>query len=143
MTTYQWLTVGLGALGFLITWTGLWFGAGRFLEQVRAEFKKHVGDERDKIIEKIDALKAEFEDDQRIQEDRFAEVSAAMREKVAQVEQHFRQHELYSERTYAQKGELEKATDRIEAAIRSIAADLKDDFRDRIDDLRKSFEPKH
>lgn len=135
-STYQWVTLGLGALGFLITWTGMWFGAGRFVEQMRAEFKKHVGDERDKIIEK-------FEESQRTQDHNFGEVGAAMRQYIADVEKKVREIEIYGRDNYVQKSEFEKATDRLTDAIKSMGADIKEDLRDRMDDLRKSFDAQH
>lgn len=143
MTIYQWVTLGLGALGFIGTWILMAFKLGQAVEQMKAGVREQIEEEREKIITKIDELERQFSEEQKIQDNRFGEVGAAMREKISQVEQHFRTFELYSERTYAQKGELEKATDRIEAAIKDMVNDLKDDFRDRIDDLRKSFEAKH
>ncbi len=143
MTTYQWVTIGLGALGFLITWTGMWFGAGRFVEQMRAEFKKHIGDERDKIIAEVDKLEEKFEDSQRTQDHNFGEVGAAMRQYITDVEKKVREIEIWGRDNYVQKSEFEKATDRLTDAIKSMGADIKEDLRDRLDDLRKSFEAKH
>lgn len=130
MTTYQWVTLGLGALGFLITWTGMWFGAGRFVEQMRAEFKKHVGDEREKIIAEVKKLEDEFEESQRSQDHNFGEVGAAMREKIATVENKLREVELWGRDNYVQKSEFEKATDRLTDAIKSMGADIKADIRE-------------
>ena len=142
MTTYQWMTIGLGALGFLITWTGMWFGAGRFVEQMRAEFKKHIGDEREKIIAEVEKLEEKFEDSQRSQDHNFGEVGAAMRQYIADVEKKVREVEIWGRDNYVQKSEFDKATDRLEAAIREWGTDIKADLRDRIDDLRKSFDAK-
>lgn len=143
MTTYQWVTVGLGSLGFLITWTGMWFGAGRFVEQMRAEFKKHVGDEREKIIAEIKTLEVKFQDEQKSQDHNFGEVGAAMRQYIADVEKKLREVELWGRDNFVHKSEFEKATDRLADAIKSMGADIKEDLRDRLDDLRKSFDAKH
>ncbi len=143
MTTYQWVTVGLGSLGFLITWTGMWFGAGRFVEQMRAEFKKHVGDEREKIVAEIKTLEAKFQDEQKSQDHNFGEVGAAMRQYIADVEKKLREVELWGRDNFVHKSEFEKATDRLADAIKSMGADIKEDLRDRLDDLRKSFDAKH
>jgi predicted ribosome quality control (RQC) complex YloA/Tae2 family protein len=142
MTTYQWVTLGLGAVGFLITWTGMWFGAGRFIEQIRAEFKKHIGDERDKIIAELKKLEDEFEESQRAQDHNFGEVGHAMREHIAKVEKQIREVEIWGRDNYVKKDEFEKATDRLTDAIKSVAVDIKSDIRERIDDLRDRIEQK-
>lgn len=142
MSTYQWLMLGLGASGFLITWTGMWFGAGRFVEQIRAEFKKHVGDERDKLIAELEKLEDKFEDSQRTQDHNFGEVGAALRQYIADVEKKAREIEMWGRDNYVQKSEFEKATDRLTDAIKSMGTDIKDDLRDRLDDLRKTFDAK-
>lgn len=130
MSNYQWVTIALGALGFLITWTGMWFGAGRFVEQMRAEFKKHIGDEREKIIAELKKLEEEFEDSQRAQDHNFGEVGAAMRQYIADVEKQLREVEIWGRDNYVQKSEFEKATDRLADAIKSMGADIKADIRE-------------
>lgn len=129
MTTNQWVTIGLGALGFLITWTGMWFGAGRFVEQMRAEFKKHVGDERDKIVSEIKKIEKDFHESQRDQDHNFGEVGAAMRQYIANVENKVREVEIWGRDNYVQKSEFEKATDRLADTIKSMGADIKADIR--------------
>lgn len=130
MSNYQWVTIALGALGFLITWTGMWFGAGRFVEQMRAEFKKHIGDEREKIIAELKKLEEEFEDSQRAQDHNFGEVGAAMRQKIADVEKQLNDVQIWGLNNYVQKSEFEKATDRLADAIKSMGADIKADIRE-------------
>lgn len=130
MSNYQWVTIALGALGFLITWTGMWFGAGRFVEQMRAEFKKHIGDEREKIIAELKKLEEEFEDSQRAQDHNFGEVGAAMRQYIADVEKQLREVEIWGRDNYVQKSEFERATDRLADAIKSMGADIKADIRE-------------
>ena len=129
MTTYQWVTLGLGALGFLITWTGMWFGAGRFVEQMRAEFKKHVGDEREKIIAELDKLERKFEESQGTQDHNFGEVGAAMRQYIADVEKKVREVEIYGRDHYVKKDEFVRATDSIRADIKALGAEIKSDLK--------------
>lgn len=140
MTTYQWVTLGLGALGFLGTWILGAFYLGRAVEQMRASVKEYIDAEQDKVLGKIGELERRFADEQKSQDHNFGEVGAAMREKISQVEQHVREVELYGERNYVQKGEFDKATDRLTDAIKSMAADIKSDIRERIDDLRERIE---
>jgi hypothetical protein len=143
MTTYQWMTLGLGALGFLATWLLGAFKLGRVVEQMRAAIKEDIDRERDKILSTISDLKDDFEDSQRAQDHNFGEVGAAMRQYIADVEKKVREVEIYGRDNYVQKSEFEKATDRLEAAIKAWGAEIKEDLRDRLDDLRKSFDAKH
>lgn len=143
MTTYQWVTLGLGALGFLGTWILGAFYLGRAVEQMRAAVKEYVDDERDKVLEKIEELERQFADDQKSQDHNYGEVGHAMRQHIADVEKKVREVELYGRDNYVQKDEFERAIGRIETAFKEMGADIKEDFRDRIDDLRKSFEAKH
>lgn len=129
MTTYQWATFVLGALGFLITWTGMWFGAGRFVEQMRAEFKKHIGDEREKIITEIKKLEDDFEESQRSQDHNFGEVGAAMRQYIADVEKKVREIEIYGRDNYVKIPDFEKAIDRMSETLKDSFNELKEDMR--------------
>lgn len=143
MTIYQWTTLGLGAMGFLGTWILGAFYLGRAVEQMRAAVKEYIDSERDKVLEKIDELEHRFSDEQRSQDHNFGEVGAAMRQYTADVEKKLREVEMWGRDNYVQKSEFEKATGRLETAIKEMGADIKEDLRDRIEDLRKSFEPKH
>lgn len=129
MTTYQWATFLLGALGFLITWTGMWFGAGRFVEQMRAEFKKHVGDELEKIFSEIKKIEKDFHESQRDQDHNFGEVGAAMRQFIANVEKKVHELEIYGRDNYVKIPDFEKAIDRMGETIKDAVADLKEDMR--------------
>jgi NAD-dependent DNA ligase len=140
MTTYQWVTLGLGALGFLATWILGAFKLGRVVEQMRAAIKKEIDNERDKLVSKLEELEEKFEQDQRMQDHNFGEVGAAMRQYIADVEKKVREVEIWGRDNYVQKGEFEKATDSIRSDIRAMGADIKSDFRDRIDGLSKRIE---
>jgi hypothetical protein len=140
MTTYQWVTLGLGALGFVATWILGAFKVGRAVEQMQGAVRKEIKDEREFIISKIEQLEDKFEADQRTQDHNFGEVGAAMRQYIADVEKKVREVEIWGRDNYVQKGEFEKATDSIRSDIRAMGADIKSDFRDRIDDLSKRIE---
>lgn len=140
---HQWISVGVAVVGFVGTWLFGAFRLGRAVEQMKAGVKEQIDDEREKIIDKIEALKSEFEESQKAQDHNYGEVGAAMRQFIADVEKKVRDVELYGERHYVQKGEFEKATNRLENAIKEMGSDIKDDLRERIEDLRKLFDPKH
>ena len=122
----SWIPIGLGALGFLITWSGMWFGAGLFLGKLREEFKEHVETERDKIVGLVRALEDKFEDEQRAQDDRFGEVGAAMRQYTADVEKKQREIEIWGRDNYVKKSEFET----MRQDIKDLARSIKDDFRE-------------
>lgn len=126
MTVYQWLTLGLGAAGFLLTWTLGWFGAGRFVEQVKAEVRKHIETERDKIVALLNELEQKFEDEQKTQDQHFGEVGAAMRQYTADVEKKVREIEIWSRDHYVQKSEFEN----MRQDIKDLAKSIKEDFRE-------------
>jgi hypothetical protein len=110
---------------------------------MRAAIKKDIDEERDKIVAKLEELEEKFEQDQRTQDHNFGEVGAAMRQYIADVEKKVREVEIWGRDNYVQKSEFEKATDSIRSDIRAMGADIKADLRDRMDDLRKSFDAKH
>lgn len=143
MTTYQWVTLGLGALGFLGTWVLGAFKLGRAVEQMRAGVREEIEEEREKIVAKIDAMEARFEADQRSQDHNFGEVGHAMRQHIRDVEKKIGEVEMWGRDNYVQKGEFDKATNRLESAIKEMGSDIKDDLRERIEDLRKIFEARH
>ena len=136
---YPWISVGVVILGFI--GQGLFgsFRLGQAVEQVKAALKKQIDDERDKVLAEIKKLEKQFSDEQRTQDHNFGEVGAAMRQYIADVEKKVREVEIYGRDHYVQKSDFEKATDSIRADIREMAADIKSDLRDRIDDLSKHF----
>lgn len=128
MTTYQWVTLGLGAFGFIGTWILGAFKLGRAVEQMRAGVREEIEEEREKIVEKIEAMEARFEADQKSQDHSFGEVGAAMRQYIADVEKKVREIEIWGRDNYVRKSEFEKATDAIRADIRAMGADIKADI---------------
>ena len=130
MTAYQWVTLGLGALGFIGTWILGAFKLGRAVEQMKASIHKDMKDERDKIFSRIDIIEDRFADDLRAQDHNFGEVGSAMRQYIADVEKKLREVEIWGRDNYVQKSEFEKATDQIRSDIRALGADIKHDIRE-------------
>lgn len=129
MTIYQWVTLGLGALGFLGTWILGAFRLGSAVEQMKAAVKKQIDDERDKIIDKIDAMEKRFEDDQKSQDHNFGEVGMSLRQYVADVEKKVREVEIYGRDNYVKIPDFEKAIDRLGETMTAAFADIKEDMR--------------
>lgn len=129
MTTYQWVTLGLGALGFIGTWVLGAFKLGRAVEQMRAGVREEIEEEREKIIAKIDAMEERFVTDQKTQDHNFGEVGAAMRQYIADVEKKVREVEIYGRDNYVKIPDFEKAIDRMGETFAGAIKDLKDDMR--------------
>jgi len=130
MTAYQWVTIGLGAIGFIGTWILGAFKLGQAVEQMKANAHKEVEEESDKIISKIGLIENRFSDDLRAQDHNFGEVGAAMRQYISDVEKKLREVEIWGRDNYVQKSEFEKATDQIRSDIRALGADIKHDIRE-------------
>ena len=129
MTTYQWVMLGLGALGFLGTWVLGAFKLGRAVEQMRAAVREEIEQEREKVIEKIEDLERRFDADQKTQDHNFGEVGAAMRQYIADVEKKVREVEIYGRDNYVKKDEFVRATDSIRADIKALGAEIKSDLK--------------
>jgi hypothetical protein len=129
MTFYQWVTVGAIVAGFLGTWLIGAFTLGRAVEQMKTGFKEEIGKEREKIMSRIESLEEKFLADQRAQDHNFGEVGAAMRQYIADVEKKVRENEIWGRDNFVQKGEFQKATDRIEEALKEFATDIRTDIR--------------
>lgn len=130
MTSYQWVTLGLGALGFIGTWILGAFKLGRAVEQMRAGVREEIEEEREKIIAKIDAMETRFETDQKAQDHNFGEVGAAMRQYIADVEKKVREVEIFGRDHYVQKEDFKDAIDKIGIQIREGNAEIKADLKE-------------
>ena len=130
MTLYQWVTLGLGAFGFLSTWILGAFKIGRAVEQMRAGVREEIKQERDSIVEKIEALERRFDADQKTQDHNFGEVGAAMRQYIADVEKKVREVEIYGRDNYVKLPDFEKAIERLSADFRNAVGEIRDDIRD-------------
>lgn len=130
MTLYQWVTLGLGAFGFLSTWILGAFKIGRAVEQMRAGVREEIKQERDSIVEKVEALERRFDADQKTQDHNFGEVGAAMRQYIADVEKKVREVEIYGRDNYVKLPDFEKAIERLSADFKSAVGEIRDDIRD-------------
>lgn len=139
VTGFQWATLILGVVAFLITWTGLAIGWGRLIEAVKADTTEKVSVASKALTIKLDALRTEFFTEQRSQDHNFGEVGAAMREYISKVEKEMHEIEIWGRDNFVLKDDFVKATDRLEDAIKGMAADIKTDFRN----LSNKIDAKH
>jgi hypothetical protein len=130
MELYQYLMLALGALGFLVTWILGAFKLGRAVEQMRMALREEANTERDKILERIEAIEDRFLADQKAQDHNFGEVGAAVRQYIADVEKKLREVEIYGRDNYVKITDFEKALDRVSGEIKTLAGEIKKDFRE-------------
>jgi hypothetical protein len=130
MTTYQWVTLGLGAFGFLSTWILGAFKIGRAVEQMRAGVREEIKQERNSIVAKIEELERRFDADQKTQDHNFGEVGAAMRQYIADVEKKVREVEIYGRDNYVKIPDFERAIERLSADFKTAVSEIRDDIRD-------------
>ncbi len=113
-------------LNILVTSGGLVWAVAN----IKADLKQNIADAREDTAAEIAKLRAEFLADQKSQDHRFGEVGAAMRQYIANVEKEMHAIETWGRDHFVRKEDFLKATDKISDDIRSMAADIKSDFRD-------------
>lgn len=129
VSLYDWLVLGLGFLGFLVTWTGGIAGVIRAVGKIKDDTSAKVAAESKAILARITTLVDQFNDEQKLQDQRYGEVAAAMRQKIADVEKEMHQIEIWGRDNYVLKSEFIQATDQIREDIKEMAADIKFDLR--------------
>jgi len=139
VTGFQWATLILGILGFLLTWTLVIVGATRAVENIKQDTTEKVAAASKALTAKLDALRTDFSVEQRAQDHNFGEVGAAMREYISKVEREMHEIEIWGRDNFVLKDDFVKATDRLEDAIKGMAADIKTDFRN----LSNKIDAKH
>ncbi len=138
-TGFQWATLILGILGFLLTWTIVIIGATRAVENIKQDTTEKVAAASKALTVQLDALRSEFITEQKSQDHNFGEVGAAMRQYIANVEKEMHEIEIWGRDNFVLKDDFVKATDRLEEAIKGLAVEIKADFRD----LNKKIDEKH
>jgi hypothetical protein len=141
MTVAQWIMLGLGIAGFLLTWTGMAVGLTRFAESIKQDTSEKIAAEvlaRTKAISALDSarsaeiesLRREFHEAQKAQDSHVGEMGAALRRFIESVEKEMHSIEIWNRDNFVQKGEFERATDSIKADIKAMATEIKADIKD-------------
>jgi hypothetical protein len=151
MSFFQWMTLGLGLAGFLITWTGTIVALTRAVTTIKSDTSEKISTETAAITEKMAANKTDllekvgtetaaisdkitrltehFETDQRSQDNRFGEVALAIRQYVANVEKEMHAIEIWGRDNFVLKSDFTDTARRLEAAIDRMSIDIKTDLR--------------
>ena len=104
-------------------------GAVWAVANIKSDLAKQIAAEREETMAGFADLKAEFLKDQKAQDHNFGEVGAAMRQYIANVEKEMHEIEIWGRDNFVLKDDFVKATDRLEAAIVTMAHDIKTDLR--------------
>lgn len=133
------ITIGLGVLGFLLTWTGMVVAVTKAVTSIKTDTAEKIAQETTKITDRLNRLSEQFEEDQRTQDNRYGEVAMSIRQYVSNVEKEMHQIEIWGRDNFVLKSDFVKAVDRLEKAMTNMAADIKTDLRtifDRMEEKR-------
>jgi hypothetical protein len=100
VTIYQWFTLGLGALGFLLTWTGM------VISVTRA----------------VNKIKEDIEQEQRTKDDQALTTMQTMRDRLSSIE-------LFGRDNYVLKRDFLDALQKVETTLIRTTDDIKKDIR--------------
>jgi uncharacterized protein (UPF0216 family) len=150
MSAAQLITLGLGVVGFFITWTGIAVGLTRFAESIKNDTSEKIAAEvlaRTKALadatearnKELDDLRKEFNEAQRTQDHNVGEMGAALRRFIETVEKEMHAIEMWGRDHYVQKTEFERATDSIRDDITALRLEIKADFKE----LGNKIDAKH
>ena len=131
-----WITIGLGVLGFLLTWSLMVFQAGRAVGQAHNLVKKEMELERNARIEALEVLNKEVEDQLKTSEHRYGEVGTALRVKITDVENYIREVEIWGRDHYVQKVDLRELIDQLRADFKDAVNEIKKDMRAQLENKR-------
>ncbi len=125
----EWIMLGLGCLGFMLTWTGMVIAVTRAVDAIKISTDDKIDEETAKLTTRMDTMSRDFHDDQNVQDDRYAETVSSIRQYVILVEKKVYEVEIWGRDNYVQKPEFFGSTSRLESAIDRMAIDVKDDFK--------------
>lgn len=125
----QWIVVGLGVLGFFLTWTGMVVAVTRAVSSIKEDTGNRITTETAKITEQLKEISDRFEADQRTQDNRYGEVATAIRQYVANVEKEMHQIEIWGRDNFVLKSDFKDALGRVESAIANMGAIIREELK--------------
>jgi hypothetical protein len=135
ITGFQWATLILGVLGFLITWTGLAIGWGRLIENIKHDTTQKVAAASADHADNLAALRVELMALHKDHADNVGEVGLSLRQKIADVEKEMHEIEIWGRDNYAVKDDMRE----IMKDIKAMRAEIKTDFKE----LNAKIDAKH
>lgn len=134
VTAFQWVTLGLGVAGFVLTWTGMLISIAKAVGQIKTSTDDKIASETKTITDRITKLSEQFEEDQRKQDNSFGEIALGIRQYVNSVEKQIHMVEIWSRDNFVLKSDFMLAIER-------LSAEMKDNFKTlmaKLDDINKS-----
>jgi hypothetical protein len=120
---------GLGTLGFFLTWTAMVVTVTRAVTNIKSSTDQKVAEETAKITERLNGLSEQFEEDQKIQDNRVGEGMLSLRQYTANIEKEMHKIEIWGRDNFVLKPDFHAAIHDLGEAIGRLASDVKDDFR--------------
>ena len=125
----EWITLALGCLGFMLTWTGMVIAVTRAVTAIKTSTDEKIEEETDKITARMNSIIRDFHEEQKTQDDRYGETASAIREYVSLVEKKVYEVELWGRDNFVLRPDFNVSTSRLETSIDRMATDVKDDFK--------------
>lgn len=126
MTEYQGVMLGLGVLGFLLTWTGMAVGGTWALGKIKQEISDKLAAETLARAQALAAAVSDRDQELEVLRKEFGETGHSLRRHIETVEKDMRDKEIWSRDNFVQKGEFERALSSFEKAIESVRSDIKE-----------------
>lgn len=136
VTIYQWLLLALGAVGFLITWTRQAVGITRTIDSIEKDTAKKIDAVKDEFLKKFDEISEKFDEEQRVQDQRYGEVANALRGYIASVEKEMHQIEIWGRDNFVLKADFLNAMTRIESAIQRMENAMREELKGIREDMK-------
>ena len=143
ITFFQWVTLGLGVAGFLLTWTAMIISMTRAVGAIKDSTDEKITEETSKITERISKLATQFDEDQRTQDHNFGETALSIRQYVANVEKEMHQIEIWGRDNFVLKSDFLALMKRVEDSLSRLSSEIKTDFtrvHERLDDINANKE---
>lgn len=129
MTVFEWGMLSVAVLGFLVTAGSVLGGCVWAVARIKAEVTERIDQERKITNEALNGFRADWADNQRIQDHNFGETIRALRSFIEAVEKEMHKIEMWGRDHYAQKPEVEKAIGALRDDIKTWFAEIKSDIR--------------
>jgi len=130
VTFYQWLTLAMGTLGFLLTWTATVISVTRAVTKIRDDTTKKIIEETEKLTSRLELIVQKFDVDQRMQDERLMRECVSMRDMMSDFEKELHQVELFGRDNYVQKEEFAAQIQEVKNTFVRMSEEIKKDLKD-------------
>jgi hypothetical protein len=100
------------------------------IKKVNEVAAKQITVEREETADQFSKLKEAFQQDQKVQDNNFAEVGFSLRRFIETVEKEMHKIEIWGRDNFALKSDVIDSTDRLREDIKTLGNDIRSDLRD-------------